>query len=124
MAIEFGGIPSTILFGWISDRLGGRRGMVAALCMLPIIAAFAAIIVTPPGYLWLDFLMLMTIGFFIYPVINLIVIAALDIVSKKAIGTAAGFIGLFGYLGKMVQAKGFGRVVDQYSATLGAEAHG
>ena len=50
--------------------------------------------------------MLMTIGFFIYPVINLITIAALDIVSKKAIGTAAGFIGLFGYLGKMVAIEG------------------
>jgi OPA family glycerol-3-phosphate transporter-like MFS transporter len=121
MAIEFGGIPSTILFGWLSDRLDGRRGMVATVCMLPIIAAFAGIIVIPPGYLWLDFLMLMTIGFFVYPVINLIVIAALDIVSKKAIGTAAGFIGLFGYLGKMVQAKGFGRVVDQYTASLGAQ---
>jgi OPA family glycerol-3-phosphate transporter-like MFS transporter len=121
MAIEFGGIPSTILFGWLSDRLDGRRGMVATLCMIPIIAAFTAIIYIPPGYLWLDFLMLMTVGFFVYPVINLIVIAALDIVSKKAIGTAAGFIGLFGYLGKMVQAKGFGRIVDQYTDPLGVE---
>ena len=121
MAIEFGGIPSTIFFGWMSDRLEGRRGMVATLCMLPIIGAFAAIIVIPPGYLWLDFTMLMLIGFFVYPVINLIVIAALDIVSKKAIGTAAGFIGLFGYLGKMVQAKGFGRVVDTYTEPLGPE---
>ncbi len=115
MAIEFGGIPSTILFGWLSDRLDGRRSMVATVCMVPIIGAFTAIIFTPPGYLWLDFTMLVIIGFFIYPVINLIVIAALDIVSKKAIGTAAGFIGLFGYLGKMVQAKGIGRIVDVYT---------
>jgi OPA family glycerol-3-phosphate transporter-like MFS transporter len=119
LAIEFGGIPSTILLGWVSDRIGGRRSMVAALCMLPIMAAFAAIIVTPPGYLWLDYLMLMTIGCFIYPVINLIVIAALDIASKKAIGTAAGFIGLFGYIGRMVQVKAFGRAVDHYTATHG-----
>jgi OPA family glycerol-3-phosphate transporter-like MFS transporter len=116
MAIEFGGIPSTIFFGWISDRLEGRRGMVATLCMIPIIAAFAAITVIPPGYLWLDFTMLFVVGFFVYPVINLIVISALDIVSKKAIGTAAGFIGLFGYLGKMVQSAGSGRIVDTYEA--------
>jgi OPA family glycerol-3-phosphate transporter-like MFS transporter len=119
LILEFGGIPSTIFFGWVSDRIGGRRGMVASLCMLPIIAALAAIIVTPPGYLWIDYLMLMTIGCFVYPVINLITIAALDIVSKKAIGTAAGFIGLFGYLGRMVQVKGFGRTVDLYTATHG-----
>jgi OPA family glycerol-3-phosphate transporter-like MFS transporter len=122
MAIEFGGIPSTIFFGWVSDRIGGRRGMVATLCMLPIIAAFAAITVIPVGYLWLDYLMLITIGCFIYPVINLITIAALDIVSKKAIGTAAGFIGLFGYIGRMAQAKGFGWAVDEYTKTHGAEA--
>jgi OPA family glycerol-3-phosphate transporter-like MFS transporter len=55
-------------------------------------------------------------------VINLIVIAALDIASKKAIGTAAGFIGLFGYVGRTVQAKGFGWAVDEYSATHGSAA--
>ena len=122
MAIEFGGIPSTIFLGWVSDRIGGRRGLVAALAMLPIIVAFAAIRFTPAGYLWFDFLMLMAIGFFIYPVINLITIAALDIASKKAIGTAAGFIGLFGYIGRMVQAEAFGRTVDHYSATSGNAA--
>jgi OPA family glycerol-3-phosphate transporter-like MFS transporter len=121
MAIEFGGIPSTIFFGWISDRLEGRRSMVAALCMLPIVGAFAAIIFTPAGYLWFDYLMLMTVGFFIYPVINLIVIAALDIASKKAIGTAAGFIGLFGYIGRTVQAKGFGWTVDEFSKSHGID---
>lgn len=121
MAIEFGGIPSTIFFGWVSDRIGGRRGVVAALCMLPIILAFAAIIRIPPGYLWLDYLMLLVIGAFVYPVINLITIAALDLVSKKAIGTAAGFIGLFGYLGKMAQASGIGWTVDTYTRTLGTD---
>ena len=61
--------------------------------------------------------MLVVVGFFIYPVINLIVIAALDVVSKKAIGTAAGFIGLFGYVGRTVQAKGFGYIAQTYSET-------
>lgn len=122
LALEFGGIPSTIFFGWLSDRAGGRRGMVAALCMIPIFMAFAGILFTPPGYLWFDMLMLVTIGFFVYPVINLIVIAALDVASKKAIGTAAGFIGLFGYVGRTVQAKGFGSMVDHFTVTHGAAA--
>jgi len=95
--------------------------MIAALCMLPIIVAFAGILWTPSGYLWLDYLLLMLIGCFIYPVINLITVAALDIASKKAIGTAAGFIGLFGYVARMVQVKGFGRVVDYYTVTQGKE---
>lgn len=118
---EFGGIASTILLGWVSDRLGGRRGLVATLCMLPIMMAFAVILLTPPGYLWLDFIMLAVIGCFIYPVINLIVIMALDLTSKKAIGTAAGFIGLFGYLGRTAQAKGFGSMLESFKVQYGVE---
>jgi OPA family glycerol-3-phosphate transporter-like MFS transporter len=119
--LELGGIPSTIALGWLSDKLGGRRGMVAALSMLPIIAAFTVILYTPRGYLGVDMTMLFIIGFFVYPVINLITIAALDIVSKKAIGAAAGFIGLLGYLGRTVQEKGFGWTVDHYTETHGKE---
>ena len=120
--LEIGGIPSTIALGWLSDKLGGRRGMVAALCMIPIVVAFTVILFTPSGFLWLDMTMLFAIGFFIYPVINLITIAALDIVSKKAIGAAAGFIGLVGYIGRTVQAAGFGWIVHTYSPTIGQEA--
>jgi OPA family glycerol-3-phosphate transporter-like MFS transporter len=116
-ALELGGIPSTIALGWLSDKLGGRRGMVAALCMLPILAAFVAMLYTPAGYYRRAIVLLAVIGFFIYPVINLITIAALDIVSKKAIGAAAGFIGLWGYVGRSAMELGFGRIVDVYSAS-------
>lgn len=120
--LEFGGIPSTILLGWVSDKFGGRRGMVATLCMLPILAAFAVILFSPniapgaasSGILYLDIAMLFVIGFFIYPVINLITIIALDLTSKKAIGTAAGFIGLFGYAGRTVMSKYFGEILKHY----------
>jgi OPA family glycerol-3-phosphate transporter-like MFS transporter len=121
LVLDFGGIPSTILLGWVSDRLGGRRGMVSALCMVPIFAAFTIILLTPAGHLWLDMTMLCIVGFFVYPVINLIVIQALDLTSKKAIGTAAGFIGLFGYLGRMAQADGFGRMLDHFKKVYGIE---
>src|SRR5688572_959974 len=120
-ALEIGGIPSTIALGWLSDKLGGRRGMVASLCMIPILAAFTVMLYTPRDEVWLDMTMLFTIGFFIYPVINLITIAALDIVSKKAIGAAAGFIGLFGYIGRTVQEKGFGWTVDTFTESHGKE---
>lgn len=119
--IEFGGIPSTILLGWLSDKLGGRRGMLATLAMLPIIAAFMVMLATPQGLLWLDYAMLFVIGFFIYPVINLITIVALDLTSKKAIGTAAGFIGLFGYAGRTVMNLKFGPILDHYKAAGNAE---
>jgi len=121
LVLEFGGIPSTILFGWISDLVGGRRGMVAVLCLVPILIAFTTILFTPAGYLWIDMSMLATIGFFVYPVINFIVIMALDLTSKKAIGAAAGFIGLFGYIGRTVQAQGFGWMRDHFGALYGKQ---
>ncbi len=121
LIIEFGGIPSTLLMGWISDKFGGRRGMVSLLCMIPILAAFTGIYLTPAGYLHLDMLYLAIVGFFVYPPVMLLGVAGLDLTSKKAVGTAAGFIGLFGYLGRTVQAKGFGWMVHHFGNQYGIE---
>ncbi len=122
LAVEFGGIPSTILVGWYSDKVGGRRGMVSLLCMIPVALAFMGILYNPPGHLGFDMFLLAVIGFFVYPPVMLLGVAALDLTSKKAVGTAAGFIGLFGYLGRMAQAKGFGAMADYYERTQGLEA--
>jgi OPA family glycerol-3-phosphate transporter-like MFS transporter len=107
--------------GWLSDKFSGRRGMVSLLCMIPILAAFTGIYLNPPGYLWLDMTFLAIIGFFVYPPVMLLGVAALDLTSKKAVGTAAGFIGLFGYIGRTVQAKGFGWIVHHYGGIYGME---
>lgn len=112
---EFAGIASTLLFGWISDRVGGRRGLVSFLCMVPVFAAFVGILWTPAGHLWLDLSLFAAIGFFIYPPVMLLGVAGLDFSSKKAVGTAAGFIGLFGYLGRTIQGKGLGYLAEHYS---------
>ncbi len=101
--------------GWVSDKTGGRRGMVSLLCMVPVFAAFAGILFTPPGMLWLDLTLFGVIGFFIYPPVMLLGVAALDFSSKKAIGTAAGFVGLFGYIGRTLQGKGLGWLAQHYS---------
>ncbi|MBL4892044.1 MAG: glycerol-3-phosphate transporter, partial [Rhizobiaceae bacterium] len=67
----------------------------------------------PPGNPTLDLIMLTTIGFFIYGPVMLIGLFALDLVPKKAAGTAAGFTGLFGYVGGSVAANvGIGYMVD------------
>lgn len=117
VAIELGGIPSTIFLGYLSDKLGGRRGMVAAVCMIPIIVAFALIPLVPESIIWIDLVLLFVIGLMIYPVINFITIMALDMTSKKAIGVAAGFIGLFGYCGKAVYSWWAGKALDASAAS-------
>ncbi len=122
VAIELGGIPSTIALGYLSDRLGGRRGRVAVICMIPIIISFGLIPLVPSTLIWIDLVLLFVIGLMIYPVINFITIMALDLTSKKAIGVAAGFIGLFGYVGKAVYSWWAGRTLDTFTPTLGKEA--
>ncbi len=124
--LEFAGIVSTLLMGWLSDKAGGRRGMVSMLCMIPVFGAFAGILYTPPGMLWLDMVLFGVVGFFVYPPVMLLGVTGLDFSSKKAVGAAAGFIGLFGYIGRTVQGKGLGWLAEHYGwnaalyATLGA----
>lgn len=114
---EFAGIFSTLLMGWLSDRTGGRRGMVSLLCMAPVLLALGGILLTPPGHLWVDMALFAVIGFFVYPPVMLLGVAGLDFTSKKAVGTAAGFIGLFGYFGRTVQGKGLGWIAQHHGWT-------
>lgn len=117
--IEFGGIPSTIIIGWFSDKLKGRRGMVSLLCMIPVFLAFLGILLNPPGHLNIDLFLLLIVGFFVYPPVMLLGVMALDIAGKKAVGAAAGFVGLLGYLGRTFQAKFFGWLSHTYTQSLG-----
>ena len=116
-ALEFSAIFSTILMGWLSDRLGGRRGMISVLCMIPVLMSYLGIIYGPADRLWISFALFGVIGFFVYPTVLLLVVSALDFTSKKAVGTAAGFIGLFGYLGRTAEGKGIGLLAGHYGWT-------
>jgi OPA family glycerol-3-phosphate transporter-like MFS transporter len=82
--------------------------------MIPVFLAYLGIIYSPDNMLWVDLVLFGVIGFFVYPAILLLVVSALDYTSKKAVGTAAGFVGLFGYLGRVTESKGIGMLVDRY----------
>ena len=112
--LEIAGIPGTLIVGWLSDKASGRRGRACLYCMFPIFFAFLGLMLNPPGHLWIDMALLGVIGFFVYPPVMLLGVSALDLTSKKAVGTAAGFIGLFGYLGSMAQAQGIGYLAQHY----------
>lgn len=89
----------------MSDRwFGGRRAPVVIIYMLATTACVLTYWLNPPGNTWLDMAMLVAIGFLIYGPVMLIGVFALDLVPKKAAGTAAGFTGLFGYLGGSLSA--------------------
>jgi len=113
--LEFSAMLSTVLVGWLSDKLGGHRGMICLLCMIPVFLAFIGILYSPDNKLWLDLALFGIIGFFVYPAVMLLGICSLDATSKKAVGTANGFISIFGSLGRMAESKGIGTLVERYN---------
>lgn len=113
---EIAGIFGTILCGWVSDRLfTGRRAPVNIIYMLLVM--IAVYIYWQSGSAVVTNLSMAAIGFLIYGPVMLIGVSALDLVPKKAAGTAAGFTGLFGYLiGSAVLANiGMGYIFDRFS---------
>ena len=67
------------------------------------------------GPLWIDQAALIAIGFLIYGPIMIIGLHALDLVPKKAAGTAAGFTGFFGYVfGSAIAGTGVGWIADRF----------
>jgi len=121
-ALEFSAIFSTILMGWLSDKMGGRRGMISVLCMIPVLLSYLGIVYGPAGKLWISLGLFGVIGFFVYPTVLLLVVSALDFTSKKAVGTAAGFLGLFGYLGRTAESEGIGVLAQHYGWTTALDA--
>lgn len=111
---EFAGIPGTLLCGWMSDRVfGGRRAPASILFMFATLVCVVVYWLNPAGNPAIDTAMLIGIGFFVYGPVMLIGVHALDLAPKKAAGTAAGFTGLFGYVGGAVGASVIiGMVVD------------
>ncbi len=113
-AYEFAAIPGTLFCGWVSDTLfKGRRAPANILFMLLVMIATLVYWLNPAGNPWIDNLALIAVGFLIYGPVMLIGVQALDLVPKKAAGTAAGLTGLFGYLGGALMANiSMGYIVD------------
>lgn len=112
---EYAAIPGTIIVGWISDKLfHGRRAPIGIICMIGVTAG-VFVYWNSTSLLAIN-ITLAIIGALIYGPVMLIGVSALDMVPKKAAGTAAGFTGLFGYMGGQVLAEiAMGAIVDKFS---------
>ncbi|HIP48430.1 MAG TPA: glycerol-3-phosphate transporter [Lutibacter sp.] len=113
---EWAGIPGTLLAGYLSDKwFRGKRAPVSIIYMVLVLVFVLVYWKNPAGNPMIDNISLIAIGFLIYGPVMLIGVQALDLVQKKAAGTAAGFTGLFGYLGGAVAANiVMGYIVDIY----------
>lgn len=113
---EWAGIPGTLLCGWMSDKFfKGNRAYTGIVFMILVTIATLVYWKNPAGNPTIDMIALIAIGFLIYGPVMLIGLYALELAPKKAAGTAAGFTGLFGYLGGTVAANAVvGYTVDAF----------
>jgi MFS transporter, OPA family, glycerol-3-phosphate transporter len=118
---EWAGIPGTLVCGWLSDTVfKGRRAPASVIYLVLTLVCVLIYWLNPVGNPGIDIAMLIAIGFLIYGPVMLIGVHALDLVPKKAAGTAAGFTGLFGYVGGAVAANVvIGALVDAFGWDAG-----
>ncbi|EKE01493.1 MAG: hypothetical protein ACD_21C00119G0004 [uncultured bacterium] len=112
---EYAGIPAMMLCGYLSDKFfRNRRTPIIIICMILNIFAILLYWLNPPGHYMIDNIALISIGFLIYGPVMLIGMQALDVVYKKAVGTATGLTGFFGYMGGTVCASALMGYMVQY----------
>ena len=116
---ELAGIPGTLLAGWGSDHVfHGRRGP-ASFCYMVLVTVFLVVYMSANSLAVIN-AALVAIGFLIYGPVMLVGLQALDLVPKKAAGTAAGLTGLFGYFFGSFSANAvLGWVVDMAGWHMG-----
>ncbi len=113
---ELAAIPGTIACGWLSDRwFKGRRAPMTMIFMALTLVGVVVYWLNLHGPLWIDYAALFAIGFLVYGPIMMIGLQSLDLVPKKAAGTAAGLTGLFGYVfGSAIAGTGVGWIADRW----------
>jgi MFS transporter, OPA family, hexose phosphate transport protein UhpT len=93
---QMGALLGCVTWGWISDKLGGRPGMVATLCAIVVpITVFSYQHSHSPMALYIS---LFFLGMFIFGSQTLINISVLLQIPKRAAVVAGGWTGLFAYL--------------------------
>lgn len=111
---ELAGVLGMLLAGYASDKwCKGRRAPISIVCMFAVLGG--VLIYWFSANMSMTNIAIFVIGMFIYGPVMLVGVQVLDIVPKKAVGTAIGLLGLFGYWGGTMSASiGFGYIVEHF----------
>ena len=129
---NYAGVPGTIVCGWISAKFfKGRCAPPIVIFMIAVLGGILLYWQAVPIAGWISqtfggdlstvtvavvYISLCIVGFCIYGPVALVSVQALNLVPKNAAGTAAGFVGLSGYLlGDAILAKVGMGYIAQYS---------
>ncbi|KRN28590.1 sugar phosphate antiporter [Lactobacillus selangorensis] len=126
LLFQLGGIIGSVVWGWFSDLLKGRRSVVSIICLL--LTAVVAL-----GYRYgTTPLMINTslffLGMFIYGPQLLIGVSVISFVPKNALNVSDGLTGTFAYIfGDLMAQVGFAAIADPKAHGLnflGMNLHG
>ena len=126
MALELGGLAGSLLWGYFSDKMGGRRALSAAIGMcLVVVPIFIYSHATTPGVVYAA---LFFIGFLIFGPVTLIGICVIGFAPKSATVVVNAVPRAFGYVfGDSLAKVLIGRIADPTKdgvTILGFHLHG
>ena len=112
---EIGGVFGSLAAGYLSDTVfKGRRGPVNILFTVGVIGNLLVLWFIPSSSLLTISIATFVFGFLIFGPQMLIGMAAAELVSKEAAGTATGFAGLFAYAGAACAGWPVGRLIEDF----------
>ena len=117
IALPIAGSLGALCAGWLTDKyFQSRRAPVAAI-MLFLLGLFAWLYPQVPVESWvLSLLCLLVIGFMTYgPHVLIVTTMPMDLGTRKAASSVAGFIDGFGYIGAGLTGVFSGWLIDNYS---------
>lgn len=113
---EAGGFLGMLIAGWCSDAFfQGKREPFMMMCAVGMAVCIYFLADLPPassGSILYSYLLMGSIGFFVFGPQMLIGLAAAEYVDKKAAGTANGFVGCWAYVGAAVTGYPLGVIID------------
>ena len=121
-AYSITGMAGSFLSGIISDRFfGSRRNLPCLVFGVLEVLALIALYANPAGSPWLDVAALSLFGFSMGVLVSFLGgLMAVDIVSHRAAGAAAGVVGMFSYIGAAIQDTVSGVLVDRGTIAAGS----
>ena len=117
------GAGSALLAGLLSDRLGGRHGLILLPALVMLVVALGALVLVPlAGRPALALVLISAVSFFLIgPYTLLAGVMSLDLGGKKGSSTTAGLVDSAGYLGAVLSGILVGSLAHRYgwSAAFG-----
>ena len=112
---EVAGLAGMLVSGWLTDRVfRGRAAPVSLVFMLMCGVSVFLFWQAPGKNIWLNSILLMSAGFFVYGPQALVAVIVAHRATKRAAATAVGLTSIFGYASTVLSGYGLGLLVQKH----------